>query len=67
MEPWQQTVLHNTSVAYDSFWQFGTLPLSINPFDNYAIYYNTTPGSDYEVLAYQHAAAMLAKNPVANQ
>ena len=67
MVPWQQTVLHDTSVAYDSFWQFGTSPLSINPFDNYAIYYNTTPGSDYEVLGYQHAAAMLAKNPVANQ
>lgn len=67
MTPWQQTVLQNTSVAYDSFWQFGTQPLSINPFDNYAVYYNTTTGSDYQVLGYQHAAAMLAKNPVANQ
>ena len=65
-QPWQQTTLLDTSVAYDSFWQFATT-LSINPFDNYAIYYNTTPGSDYEVLAYQHAAAMLAKNPTATQ
>lgn len=64
MEPWQQTTLLDTSVAYDSFWQFATT-LSINPFDNYAIYYNTTAGSDYEVLAYQHAAAMLAKTPTA--
>ena len=65
-KPWQQTTLEKTSVAYDSFWQFGTT-LSINPFDDYAIYYNTTAGSDYEVLAYEHAAAMLAKNPTATQ
>ncbi|CAD6567956.1 MAG: hypothetical protein ASARMPREDX12_000851 [Alectoria sarmentosa] len=65
-EPWQQTTLSNTSVAYDSFWQFATT-LSIDPFDDYAIYYNTTAGSDYEGLAYQHAAAMLAKAPTATQ
>lgn len=65
-KPWQQTTLQNTSVAYDSFWQFGTT-LSVNPFDNYAIYYDTTAGSDYDVLAYQHAAAMLAKQPTATQ
>ena len=64
--PWQQTTLGNTSVAYDSFWQFATA-LSIDPFDDYAIYYNNTAGSDYEVLAFQHAAAMLAKNPTATQ
>ena len=68
MEPWQQTTLANTSVAYDSFWQFATtLSNDLDPYDDYAIYYNTTAGSDYEVLAYQHAAAMLAKNPVATQ
>ena len=65
VKPWQQTTLLDTSVAYDSFWQFATT-LSINPFDNYAIYYNTTAGSDYQVLAYQHAAAMLAKTPTAS-
>lgn len=54
------------SIAYDSFWQFATT-LSIDPFDSYALYYNTTPYSDYQVLAVQHAAAMLAKNPVATQ
>ena len=66
VKPWQETVRLNTSIAYDSFWQFGAT-LSQNPFDGYAIYYDTTPGSDYQVLGYQHAAAMLAKNPVANQ
>ena len=66
--PWQQTTLQNTSVAYDSFWQFATtLSNGVNPYDNYALYYDTTAGSDYDVLGYKHAAAMLAKNPVANQ
>lgn len=68
MKPWQQTTLLNTSIAYDSFWQFAT-PLSggVNPYDNYALYYNTAAGSDYDTLVYKHAAAMLAKNPVATQ
>jgi len=67
-QPYQQMVLQNTSVAYDSFWQFATtLSGGVNPYDNYAIHYSTTPGSDYDILGYQHAAAMLAKNPVANQ
>ena len=66
--PYQQTVLQQTSVAYDSFWQFATtLSNGVNPYDNYALYYNTTAGSDYDVLGYKHAAAMLAKSPVANQ
>ena len=67
-QPYQQTTLQNTSIAYDSFWQFAT-PLSngVNPYDNYAIYYDQTAGSDYNVLATKHAAAMLAKNPVATQ
>lgn len=64
--PWQQTVLQDTSIAYDPFWQFAT-NLSINPFDSYAIQYSTVAGSDYEILGYQHAAQMLAKNPVATQ
>lgn len=68
MEPWQQTTLQNTSVSYDSFWQFATtLSGGVDPYDDYALYYDTTPGGDYEVLVYQHAAAMLSKNPVANQ
>ncbi|KAI9726767.1 MAG: hypothetical protein M1828_000623 [Chrysothrix sp. TS-e1954] len=65
MKPWQQLMLANTSVAYDSFWQFAT-PLSINPYDDYALYYNKTAGSDYDTLVTKHAAAMLAKSPVAN-
>ncbi|CAF9932350.1 MAG: hypothetical protein HETSPECPRED_008336 [Heterodermia speciosa] len=56
---WQQTVLEKTSVAYDSFWQFGSqLPSGTNPFDGYAIYYNT---SEYEVLGNQHAKDMSQK------
>ena len=62
-EDWQNTVINMTSVAYDSFWQFGTnLPSGTNPFDSYAIYYNT---SEYQVLGNQHAAAMNAKKPTA--
>ena len=61
MSPWQQTIIKNTSIAYDSFWQFGTqLPVSgQSPSDTYSIFYGT---SDYSVLATQHAAAMKAKN-----
>ena len=66
MSPWQQTVLSKTSVACDLFWQFG-IPLSINPYDNYVIMYDTSDGSDYQVLGNQHAAAMLGKQPAANQ
>ncbi|KAL6715317.1 hypothetical protein ACLMJK_007582 [Lecanora helva] len=65
-KPYQDTVLQQTSVAYDSFWQFATtLSNGVNPYDNYAIYYNQTTGSDYDVLGFKHAAAMLAKNPTA--
>ena len=67
-QPYQQTTLQNTSIAYDSFWQFATtLSNGVNPYDNYAVYYSQTPGSDYDVLGFKHAAAMLAKNPVATQ
>ena len=67
-QPYQQTVLQQTSVAYDSFWQFATtLSNGVNPYDNYAVYYNTTAGSDYDTLGTKHAAAMLAKSPTANQ
>ena len=63
-QPWQETVLKDTSVAYDSFWQFATnLPSGTNPFDNYALYYNISIGSDYQVLAFQHAKDMLEKAP----
>ena len=56
---WQQTVLTKTSVASDSFWQFGTqLPSGTNPFDSYAIYYNT---SEFEVLGTQHAQDLSKK------
>ena len=63
-QDWQNTIVNLTSVAYDSFWQFGTtLSGGANPFDSYATYYGT---SEYQVLGNQHAAAMCAKNPIAN-
>ncbi|KAI9893647.1 MAG: hypothetical protein M1814_006443 [Vezdaea aestivalis] len=61
---YQQTILKETSVASSSFWQFGTQISSINPFDNFAIYYDTTPGSDYQTLVVPHVKDMAAKPPV---
>ena len=62
MKPWQETVVDNTSVAYDSFWQFGTVLASgAGVFDDYAIYYNTSAGSDYRILAIEHARDMYRK------
>lgn len=64
---WQETVVNKTSVAYDSFWQFATnSPSVINAVDNFALFYNTTVGSDYQVLAIQHAQDMLDKAPTAD-
>lgn len=59
-EPWQMTVLDDTSLAMDQFWQFGTTGLStgISDYDANTIWYNTT---EYTPLAREHAAAMLAK------
>ena len=66
--PWQNTIVQDTSIAYDSYWQFATtLPSGTNDADNYAIYYNTAAGSDYQTLFIQHAKAMAAKPAVANQ
>lgn len=63
MQPWQETVLcDTTNIAYDSFWQFRATD-GVGATDGYTLYYNT---SDYQVLATQHAEAMLAKIPVAN-
>ncbi|KAI9876047.1 MAG: hypothetical protein M1830_007460 [Pleopsidium flavum] len=60
-QPWQQTVLTQTRIGYDSFWQFGTdLSSGRSPFDQYAIFSDT---SDYQTLAVQHAKDMLAKSP----
>ena len=63
-QPWQQTVLGNSSVAYDAFWQFGTqLKDGKSAEDNYSIEEGT---AEYTILATQHAAAMLAKEPAAD-
>ena len=58
--PWQLTVLDDTEVAMDQFWQFGTVGLStgISGYDDYTIWYN---GTEYQTLAREHAAEMLAK------
>ncbi|TKA68010.1 hypothetical protein B0A49_04481 [Cryomyces minteri] len=59
---WQQYVLKSTHLAADMFWQFAdSMPAVSNEVDEYAVFYNTTKGSDYDVLAIQHARAMLEK------
>ena len=61
MSPYQATLLQST-IAGDHFWQFAeTLSDDFNPGDGYDIQYDTTAGSDYDVLAIQHAQAMTAK------
>jgi mannan endo-1,4-beta-mannosidase len=58
---WTQTVLKNTEIAYDSFWQFASksLPGGEDYSDIYGLYFNTT---EYALLVLQHAKDMLAKN-----
>ncbi|ROV91363.1 hypothetical protein VMCG_09706 [Cytospora schulzeri] len=59
-KPWQDTVL-KSGVAADQVWQFGTYDLSVpasNLGDVNSIYFNDT---EYKVLGFQHAAAMLEK------
>lgn len=57
--PWQSTVLHETRVAMDQFWQFGThFGSTLSSYDDFTIWYNAT---EYTQLARQHAAAMLKK------
>ena len=58
------TVLRRSSIASDSVWQFGS-HFGENPFDNYAVYYDTDPNSEYQKLLIAHAKAFAAKNPVA--
>jgi mannan endo-1,4-beta-mannosidase len=56
---WQSTVLDETRVAMDQFWQFGTdFGDQLSSYDDFTIWYNDT---EYDVLARQHAAAMLEK------
>ena len=56
---WQQTVLRDTSLAYDSFWQYGEVfPSGDRPLDDYAVYHGT---DEYAILADQHAVDMAAK------
>ena len=58
--PWQTTVLEDTELAMDQFWQFGTIGLStgLSDYDPYTIWYNAT---EYVPLAREHAADMLEK------
>ena len=59
---WQRTVLQQTKLAADQWWQFSTaLPSGNNPFDDYAIAYNATAGSLYDKLVLHHAQKMAAK------
>ena len=66
MPQWQSTILKSTSLAADMIWQFAsTFADGTNPYDNYAIYYNTTAGSEFQTLGAAQAKAMLAKTPTA--
>ena len=59
---WQDTVLLETKIAADQWWQFSTnLPSGNNPFDDNAIAYNATPGSSYDELVWKNARRMEAK------
>ena len=61
MGEWQKSILAS-GLAGDHYWQFKTtLPSGNNPYDDYAIQYSTAAGSDYAVLAIQHAKDMAAK------
>ena len=67
MSQWQSTILKNTSIAADMIWQFATtFADGTNPYDEYAIYYDPTPGSEFQTLGVNQAQAMLAKPPKAN-
>ena len=64
---WQSTVLSDTSIASDAYWQFATtFADGTNPYDNYAIYYDMTVASDSSNLGTAHAKAMAVKKPTAN-
>ena len=57
--PWQATVLKDTRVAMDQFWQFGPkLTTTFTMGDVYSIQYDS---EEYTQLARDHAAAMLEK------
>ena len=56
--PWLDEVVRS-GVAADQMWQFATtLPSGNDPYDDYAVYYNTTKGSQYDVLVIENAKAM---------
>ena len=64
---WQSTIVSKTSIASDAYWQFATtFADGTNPYDNYAIYYNATAGSDSANLGTAHAKAMAVKQATAN-
>lgn len=58
--PWQTTVLKDTQLAMDQFWQFASNHSAVlqGEYDTYSIWTNT---SEYQILAVDHAAAMLKK------
>ncbi|KAK4904105.1 hypothetical protein LTR49_026384 [Elasticomyces elasticus] len=57
--PWQTTVLRDTRLAMDQFWQFGThFGDQLSSYYPHTIWYNAT---EYKQLVRDHAAAMLRK------
>ena len=58
-QQWQTTVVQDTEIACDSFWQFGTtLPSGTTITDNYTIEYGT---AEYQTLVIDHAQVMDTK------
>ena len=62
---YQDTVLRRTSIASDMVWQFGSQFANENPFDNFAIYYDTNPTSEFQKIEAPQIKNMAAKRPVA--
>lgn len=55
-------------MAYDSYWEFAArLPSGEGIADHYAIEYDTTTGSDNQVLFTQHAQKMAAKSSIVDR
>ena len=65
LQPWQRAVI-DSGVAADQMWSFATvLPSGLNFEDSYDIPYDTTPGSQFDVLVLQNVKDM-ANAPILN-
>lgn len=66
MPLWHKTVLRDTSIAGDMVWQFGSrFADGTNPYDEYAVYYDENPQSEFQQLLVKQARKMSKKDPYA--